>query len=277
MALALVSVLAALGCGKASQAPNPYAFRWPDTLSYRLDYVNQVSRNREPLLRFAESKTLRLAIRNGRYLGAYDSVLKSSERPGERLTLVPYLPEDTLLFNVKLGAHGELSDMSLGCDPTVAECARALPSTVLLELRRIIPRLPLFEAPQGGGWVDTLTFDDTGREGGMRGSVITSYLGRRDTTIHGRSYWLVGWDSFRRAFRGGAGSDPTLGAAPPVEESGISLVDKQRLMPVYSTWAGAVAAPPEMRAAGATGSGFRGRAYLAGTVFDSLYSHEVGP
>jgi hypothetical protein len=49
------------------------------------------------------------------------------------------------------------------------------------------------------------------------------------------------------------------------------------MIPAYSTWAGAVAAPASMRALGATGSGFRGRAYLAGSVFDSLYSRELGP
>jgi hypothetical protein len=276
---AALSVLACglTACSQASRAPNPYAFRWPDTIAYRVDYITLVQRNREPLMQFAETKTIRLAVRNNLYLGAFDSVLKSTQKPGEPLVLVPYEPEDTLLFNVKLGSHGEISNLSLGCDPTVPECSRALPSSVQLELRRIIPRLPIFEAPAGGGWVDTLSFDDATREGGTRGSVITTYTGRRDTTISGRSYWLIGWRSVRRAFAPDAGASATLGATQPVEESGVTLVDKVRLMPVYSTWAGAVAAPPAMRAAGATASGFRGRAYLAGTVFDSLYSRQVSP
>jgi hypothetical protein len=273
----MIAGLAATACSRANRAPNPYAFRWPDTIAYRIDYVSLVQRNREALMRFAETKTIRLAIRNTQYLGAFDSVLKSSQKPNEALVLVPYEPEDTLLFTVKLGSHGEINDLTLGCDPTVPACSRALPSSVQLELRRIIPRLPIFEAPAGGGWVDTLSFDDAAREGGTRGTVITSYTGRRDTTISGRAYWLIGWRSVRRAFTPGAGASASLGATQPVEESGVTLVDKQKLMPVYSTWAGAVAAPPAMRAAGATGSGFRGRAYLAGTVFDSLYSRQVEP
>lgn len=277
IATLIVLCIVATACNKAADAPNPYAFRWPDTLSYRLDYVSLVQRNREPLMRFAETKTLRLALRNGQYLGMYDSVLKSTQRPNEGLVLVPYQVEDTLVFYAKIGAHGEVTNVSLGCDPTVADCARALPSAPLLELRRIVPRLPIFEAPAGGGWVDTIEFDDASREGGTRGRVITSYTGRRDTTISGRSYWLIGWRSVRRAYTPGAEELANLGAAPPVQEDGVTLVDKQLLIPVYSTWAGAVPAPPEMRAVGATASGFRGRAYLAGTVFDSLYSKEVSP
>jgi hypothetical protein len=266
-----------LGCRGASDAPNPNAYRWPDTLTYRLDYVSLAQRDQVPLMRYAETKTVRMTERNGQFIGAYDSVLKSTQRPNEGLVLVPYLAEDTLVFFLKLGAHGEISDVSLGCDPTVPACAQALPSTVLLEMRRIVPRLPLFPAPEAGGWTDTLPFDDSARDRGTRGSVVTSYTGRRDTVISGRAYWLIGWRSIRRAFRAGAGADPGLGATQPVEESGVTLVDKERLIPVYSTWAGAVPAPPELRAAGATGSGFRGRAYLAGTVFDSLYSREITP
>lgn len=274
---ALLVAATTVACNKGADAPSPYSFRWPDTLSYRLDYVNLVQRNRDPLMQFAETKTLRLSVRNGQYLGMYDSVLKSTQRPNQPLVLVPYLTEDTLVFYAKLGAHGEITEVSLGCDPTVPECGDALPSTIQLEMRRVIPRLPVFEAPAGGGWVDTLSFDDASRPRGSRGTVITEYTAGRDTVINGRSYWLIGWRAQRRAFAGGAGASPTLGAAQPVSEDGVTLVDKQLMIPVYSAWAGAVPAPAEMRALGATASGFRGRAYLAGTVFDSLYSREVRP
>ena len=49
-------------------------------------------------------------------------------------------------------------------------------------------------------------------------------------------------------------------------------MDKSVLLPVLSTWAGAITAPPQMKAMGATGAGYRGRAYLAGSPFDSLYN-----
>jgi len=255
-------------CDQAARAPNPTAYHWPERLAWHVDYVSEAQRDRVPLLQYAETKTTRLMLRNGQYVGAQDSVLKTSQRPGEPLVLVPYLPEDTLAFYVKLGSHGELTDVSLGCDPAVPACAEALPSSVMLELRRIIPRLPIWEAPQGGGWVDTLAFDDASRPGGTRGSVITSYTGRRDTIIGGQAYWVVGWRSARSAFRRGAGA-AGIAAEGTVEEAGITLVDKRQLLPVLSTWAGAVAAPPAMRAIGATASGFRGRAYLGGSPFDS--------
>lgn len=266
--LAIFPMILAAACNQAERAPNPTAYHWPEQLAYRVDYVSEAQRDRVPILKYAETKTTRLMLRDGQYLGAQDSVLKTSQRPGEPLVLVPYTPEDTLAFYVKLGAHGELTDISLGCDPAVPACAEALPSSVALELRRIIPRLPIWEAPQGGGWVDSLAFDDASRPGGTRGTVITNYTGRRDTVIGGQAYWVVGWRSVRTAFRRGAGA-AGLAAEAPVQEDGITLVDKRRLLPVFSTWAGAVAAPPRMRAIGATASGFRGRAYLGGSPFDS--------
>ncbi|MEO8104686.1 MAG: hypothetical protein ABI790_19395, partial [Betaproteobacteria bacterium] len=201
-----VSMALLASCNRGERAPNPTAYHWPERIDWHVEYVSEAQRDRVPLLKYAESKTTRLALRDGQYLGAQDSVLKTSQRPGEPLLLVPYTPEDTLAFYVKLGAHGELTGISLGCDPAVVACASALPSTVALELRRIIPRLPLWEAPQGGGWVDTLNFDDASRPSGTRGSVITSYTGRRDTVIGGVAYWVVGWHSLRTAYRAGAGA-----------------------------------------------------------------------
>lgn len=255
-------------CNQAERAPNPTAYHWPERLAWHVDYVSEAQRDRVPLLRYAETRTTFLVLRDGQYLGAQDSVLKTSQRPGEPLVLVPYTPEDTLAFYVKLGAHGELTDISLGCDPALPACAEALPSSVALALRRIIPRLPIWEAPQGGGWVDTLAFDDASRPGGTRGTVITSYTGRRDTIIGGQAYWVVGWRATHMSFRRGAGA-AGVASETPVEEDGITLVDKRLLLPVLSTWAGAVAAPPQLRALGATASGFRGRAVLGGSPFDS--------
>jgi len=267
-AWAFAASLLAAGCDKAQRAPNPTAYSWPERIAWHVDYVSEAQRDRTPVLKYAETKTTRLMLRDGAYVGAQDSVLKTSQRPGEPLVLVPYTPEDTLAFYVSLGTHGELKDISLGCDPVLPACAEALPSSVALELRRIIPRLPIWEAPQGGGWVDTLSFDDASRPGGSRGAVITAYTGRRDTVIGGAAYWVVGWRSVRTAFRRGAGVTGFV-AEDPVSEEGVTLVDKRRLLPVVSTWAGAVAAPPAMRALGATALGFRGRAFLGGSPFDS--------
>src|SRR5207244_3404531 len=85
-----------------------------------------------------------------------------------------------------------------------------------------------------------------------------------DTTVNGRVYALIAWRSIRRAFLPGAEGRADLGAQQSVQESGVTLVDKQLMLPAFSAWAGAVPAPPELQARGATGSGFRGRAFLGG-------------
>src|SRR5690242_14306074 len=96
------------GCGnKAAKAPNPTAYLWPDTVSYRVDFVSETQRNQQSMLRYASSKTMRLANRGGQYIGVFDSVFKTSQRPNQPLVLVPFLPEDTLSFFVKLSAHGK--------------------------------------------------------------------------------------------------------------------------------------------------------------------------
>ena len=44
----------------------------------------------------------------------------------------------------------EITRVQLACDPVLPGCAAALPWGVALELRRFIPRLPIWEAPRGG-------------------------------------------------------------------------------------------------------------------------------
>lgn len=269
-------VAAGSGCRKAPAA-DANAMRWPDMIAYRVDYVAEVQRDREALGKFAESKTLRLNRRDSLYLGVFDSVLKTSQRPGQPLVQVPYAPVDTLIFSLSLDGHGKLGAIALGCDRALPECQAALPSLVLTEMRRIIPRLSGAAAPRGTRWMDTLAFDDASRPGGTRGTVVTAYTSGPDTTIGGRVYWMVGWRAMRRAF-GGEGGEGPLGAMQPLEETGITLIDRQLMLPALSSWAGAVSAPTHLRQTGATGSGFRGRAYLAGSVFDSLYAREMlGP
>jgi hypothetical protein len=274
----LLTILAAAGaCAKKPTATSAATtFRWPERVAYRIDYVSTVDRNGQEMVKFAETKTLRLMMREGRFLAAFDSVLKTSQRPGQALKLVPFRVEDTLLFYVRLGPHGEISDVSPGCDPVVPACKGALPSSMQLEIRRLIPRIP--EADTGhAGTIDSMTFDEANRPGGMRGMQVVAWSAARDTVIRGRVYSLIGWRSMRRSFAPGEEGRADLGAQQPVQEDGITLIDKQRMVPAYSTWAGAVPAPADLRAVGATGSGFRGRAYLAGSVFDSLYSREMSP
>ena len=269
MAPFLLSCAAAVaGCGnKAAQSPNPTTYSWPERFAYHVDYVSEVQRDRIPLLHYAESKTTRFALRDAQYLGAQDSVLKTSQRPGGRLALVPYSPEDTLGFYVSIGRYGEITHVQLGCDPALAACGAALPSNVVMELRRIIPRLPVWPAPRGASWEDTLEFNETSHPGGKQSGMITRYTGRADTVISGRAYWVISWHSVRQALRPGS---TDVAAEVPTQEDGVTYVEKGRLMPVFSAWSGAVTAPPELREVGATGTGYRGRAYLAGSVFDSL-------
>lgn len=267
-ALAVLCV-AALACGdRAARAPSPTWYEWPERLDYRVQHVAELQRASRAVERSETRMTLRLRVREAQYLLGYDSVLRLRIRDG-RAALAPLLPEDTLAFYVGLGRRGELAGLMPACDPAVAACAAALPSTVLLELRRIIPALPAWMAPALASWEDTLRFDDAARPFGSRGQVITRYGPVRDTTVHGVEYWMVGWHSRRTSFRrppGGAGFAPDL----PTEEDGLTLIDKQRLVPAFSTWVGVAAAPPALRAAGIDASAFRARTWLVGTPFDSV-------
>ncbi len=268
--LVVSTCLAASGCGnEQARAPNPTSFRWPDAFAYRFDYVSDAQQRGRPVEHYAETRTTHFQIRDAQYFAVSDSVLKTSQRPGEPLRLIAYEVEDTIGFYVSIGRRGEITRLQLGCDPALPACAGALPSGALLQLRRFIPRLPLWEAPRGSSWEDTLEFDDTSRPGGTRGAMLTRYTGRGDTVISGREYWIIAWRSVRAATR------PSERAPASTREDGMTLVEKARLMPVFAVWAAAVVAPPALRAIGATGTGYRGRAYLAGSVFDSLYSREI--
>ena len=271
-------MLFASGCkNEAARAPNPTVLEWPDQFAYRIDYISEAQKDLQPVARYTVTKTLHLTVHESQYIGEYDSVIKVTQLANRPPMVGAYQPEDTIAFYAKLGRHGELSSVALGCDPAVPQCADALPSTAVIELRSIIPRLSEWEAPKGGTWVDTTAFDDASRARGIRGDIITSYAGHGDTTIAGRTYWLISWRSVQQAFSRGGGASPTLGAQTPLEQTGITLVDKRVLLPVLSTWAGAIAAPADVRAMGATGAGFRGRAYIVGSPFDSLYNPRRGP
>jgi hypothetical protein len=257
------------GCrNETARAPNPTGYSWPDSFAYRVEYVAQTDRDTEPVARYDEEKQLRFAARNDLYLVWNDSVTKLTSMPGSPPAPAPLWPEDTLQYYVKLGRLGDIDSSEPGCDPAVPACKAALPSALPLELRHIIPRLPVWWPPKGYEWVDTLAFDDLPRVRGSRGSLVTYYRAARDTVLAGRAYWIVTWSSVKRAY--GDASSGVVTAEPPVEENGAAYVDKQRLLPAYAAWFGALAAPPQLRAVGVTGTGFRGRAFLIGSAFDSL-------
>jgi len=204
-------------------------------------------------------------VRNDRYLVWNDSVSKVVLAAGRAAEAEPVRPEDTLRYLVRLGRLGEFLDVEPDCDPTVGACAAALPSALPMELRRIIARLPVWWPPVGDAWADTLDFDDLPRPGAARGDVLTVYRVAGDTVISGRRYWVISWHSVRQAWRP-AGS--AMVPDPATREDGDVLVDQTRLLPAYARWHGAL--PASARAAGVTGTGYRGRAWLAGSVFDSL-------
>lgn len=267
-ALILGASLFALSCGnQAARSPTPTGFRWPNQFAYRVEYVSETERGGQPLVRYDEHKTIRFAVRDDRYVVWHDSVVKLTSWPGRPPTVEPYWPEDTLQFYLRLGPLGELSNSEPGCDPAMPACADALPSSLPLELRQIIPRLSVWPAPAGATWTDSLVFDDVPRARGSRGYVVTTYRAVGDTLVAGGRYWVVRWSSVRRAFRGSGGALGIV-ADPPVQVTGAVFVDKDRLLPAYAVWAGALAAPPELRALGVSGSGFRGRAYIPGSLFD---------
>ncbi len=270
--LSTLGLLSLAACGNETAiAPSPTTYKWPARFAYKLDYVSDAQANGRLILHYAESKVARFAIREDEsYLVQHDSVIKTSNQPGGPLERVTYAPEDTLAWFLKLGPLGELTDVQLGCDPEVPQCQAALPSSLPLELRRVIPRLSEWPVPRGSDWVDTLRYSDAGRPGGTRGLVITTYRVHGDTTIGRSAYWMIAWRAVHRTWVPTAAA--TIMEQPEFTEEGVTFVDKAKLMPVYSTWAGTALAGPAMRVAGATASGFRGRAYLAGSSFDSTFS-----
>lgn len=257
----------------APRGPNPTGYAWPDSFSYLMEFVSESRAETVVVARYEERKALRFAVRDDRYLVWHDSVIKESLAPGRAPVLEPFEPEDTLHYYVELSRRGEAEHAEPGCDPALPACREALPSSLPLELRRLIPRLPVWAPPPGSIWEDTLTFDDTPRPRGVRGLVVTTYRVAGDTVIAGGSFWMVTWRAIRRTFTGTGGLGAPV-ANPPIEERGMVFIDKDRQLPIFATWAGGAVAPAGLRAAGVTSTGFRGRAYLAGSLVEQLLSPE---
>lgn len=266
--------LLVVSCRERSQAASgPTEYVWPDSFSYLVELVAESRADTVVVVRYEERKAIRFAARDDRFLVWYDSVTKVSLAPGRPPEFHPYAPEDTLQYYVGLGRRGEFSDAEPGCDPALADCREVLPSMLPMELRRLVPRLPQWEPPRGYAWEDTLVFDDRRSARGQRGSVVTTYRVVGDTVVATSGLWVVAWRSLRRSYSTAAGPG---GLAPgvPVEERGTVYLDKTRRMPVFAMWAGGAAAPENLRSLGVTGTGYRGRAYLAGSVIEQVLSPE---
>jgi hypothetical protein len=265
----IVAAVVLDGCtNESARAPNPGSYDWPDTFSYRVEDAAETVRDGAVLSRDDETGLLRFVVRNDRYLVWNDSLRRVRSGPAAATGPWRAFSEDTLRSYVPLTRLGEFGAIERGCDPVVTSCRDALPSALPLELRRLIPRLPVWWPPKGYEWVDTLSFDDLPRPGGARGALITAYRDLRDTALGGRAYWLVRWRSVRLASRPSRGA---MLADPRVEEYGRVLVDKQRLVPVFAAWYGVLAerqAPGE--GSGVTATSYRGRAWLVDSPFDSL-------
>ena len=266
--MALVVTIA--GCrDEAEVAPTPTAYAWPDSFAFKMEFVAESQGKSGVVLRYEERKELLLAVRDDRFLAWHDSVIKETLAPHRQAVVEPYRPEDTVHYYLTLNRRGQVTRSEPGCDPAVAACQQVLPSALPLEFLRLVPRLPVWAPPKGAVWEDTLVFDDTPRPRGGRGSIVTTYRVSGDTMIGGTSLWRVEWHSIRRTY----GVTPELFEITvdvPVEEDGLVYIDRERQLPVFATWAGAVAAPPALRAMGVTGTGFRGRAYLAGSIVERL-------
>ena len=254
------------GCtNESARAPNPTGYDWPDTFSYRVEVITETVGDTGALSRYDQATLLRFAARDDRYLVWNDSLSRNEPGPGAAPQGARALVDDTLRHFIRLSRLGEFDEIEPDCDAEVATCRDALPSALPLELRRVIPRLPVWWPPRGHEWVDTLRFDDLPRPDGARGALITTYRDLPDTVLAGRSYWLVGWKSRKLASRPSGGE---MVADATVEEYGDVLVDKLSLVPVFAGWYGALAAPPALRAVGVTATAFRGRAWLVGSALD---------
>ena len=262
-----VAVVLVACTNESARAPNPTSYAWPDRFSYRVQFVGETVRDTQVVMRYEETRLLLFTVRDDSYLVWHDSLAKRMSAPGASPTGGRLNAEDTLRYYLRLTRLGAFERVEPACDPTVPECAGALPSSLPLELRHVIPRLPVWWPPKGHEWVDTLAFDDLPRPGGARGRVVTTYRDLRDTVVAGHGCWIVSWRSVREAERPVGGA---MVADAPVEERGDVLVDKQRLIPVFAGWYGATAAPPALKALGVTANVHQGRAWLVGGVFDSL-------
>jgi len=267
----LLTVLAACS-NEPPAATGPAYYQWPDSFAFLIEFVSESRSDTVLLVRYEERKALRFVARGDRFLVWHDSVVKESLMPGRAALVEPFAPEDTLQYYAAMDRRGRISGSEPGCDPAAPACREALPSTLPLEVRRLVPALPEPPPRRGQTWEDTVVFDDTPRPRGVRGSVVTSYRVMGDTVVAGDTLWVIAWRSVRRTF-GGAGGLAGLTPNQPVEEVGMGFSERRTGLPVYATWAGGVVAPPGVRAAtGVSGTGFRGRAYLAGSVVERVLS-----
>ena len=262
----MVSVAAACG-NETARAPNPTAYDWPDSFAYRTQEVAQTERDTQAVARYETRRELRAVVGyDGAYSLTQDSVRIGSGMEGEPLRPVPPLSEDTLRYFVRLSRWGEFLSEEPACDPAVPECREARPSTLLMSLRRIIPKLPVWWPPKGGPWEDTLLIDDSPRLRGLQGVLTTEYRSPRDTIAGGRAYWIVTWRATWRSAHPEVVAGITYGIAT---ESAVVYVDKQQSMPALAVWRGTYPPPPGSLGHGATRTEVRGSAVLLGGVFDS--------
>lgn len=268
--LILLILASIAGCrNEAELAPSPPRFDWPEEFAYRVDFVASEQYEGRVVRQYADSRTLRFMIRDDEsYLLVPDSVLKTRNDPGGPLIARPYVPEDTLSWYLRLGSMGEFTGVMAACDPALPACRSVPRSTLAADLRRFIPRLSEWPVPAGGSWADTLSLVD--EASGTRGALTTVYLVGGDTTIGGETYWMVGWRAELRTYRAGTGAAPV--AQPPSREDGMTFVEKRRLLPVFATWAGVRVVAGDSGPPLATG--FRGRAWLAGSPFDSIVGRQ---
>jgi hypothetical protein len=261
-----------IGCrAEVRSEPTPTAYVWPDTFAFLVEHASETKSDSCIVARHEERKIVRFAARDEQFLVWHDSVVKKDSFPGRPAAIEAYVAEDTLHYYVSLDRRGQVTHSEPDCDPAAPACRDALPSALPLELRRLIPRLPVWAAPRGSTWEDTIVFDDTPRPRGSRGSVVTSYRVSGDTVVSGDPMWIVVWHTVRPTFAR-VGGVAGFAANVPVEETGLIYIDKDRRLPVFAMWAGSVAAPAGPSAMGTSGTSFRGRAYLAGPITERFPS-----
>jgi len=210
----LVAALVA-GCGnETARAPNPTAYDWPDSMAYRVHEVAQAMRESLVVVRRESSRVLRFVVG---YDGAYsvwqDSVRLTAALQGGAPSTAQPLPEDTLRYFVRLSRWGEFLSEAPACDPAVPACGDAPRSVLLMRLRNIIPKLPVWWPPKGSPWEDTLRVDDRRRSGGQPGMLVIRYRSERDTVAGGTGFWIVTWSSMWTRRRDPPSSQTGTGSA----------------------------------------------------------------
>ncbi len=281
VAVAGAAILMAACANETARAPVPTAYDWPDSLTYSISLETRAYQGAAIVAVSDETMRLRFAARDdGSFAVWHDSVRRTVRGRGAASVAVPPATGDTLHYFVRLSRWGEFLGIERGCDPAEAACHAVPPSALPLELRHLMPRLPVWWPPKGHEWADTLAFDDSPRPDGARGTVTTVYRAARDTALGGGSYWIVTWRAVRQAVRsagggnGGGGGGGAYVAEAEVEESGVVYVDKRRLVPALAVWQGTAVPAAELRSLGASRTEVRGRAVLAGSPLASLRSTE---